>query len=194
MSRVNCWEFKQCGRQPGGAKAGELGGCPATECRGLHGIHGGVNAGRACWIVAGTLCGGPVTGTFARELGNCWKCDFFASVKKRESDATLGFSGTLLGMQRSVDKIVRFDHLSHIAGIGRVKNLEALRNELTRTTAHVLGAKPDVFLRDLEHLSARKPAAVDLVKDISRKIYLLVDDRKAAALEEALLKVVDKYL
>ena len=53
MSRVNCWEFKKCGRQPGGEQAEEQGVCPVTEHRKLHGIHGGVNAGRACWIVAG---------------------------------------------------------------------------------------------------------------------------------------------
>ena len=29
-SKENCWEVKQCGRQPGGAKTGELGVCLAT--------------------------------------------------------------------------------------------------------------------------------------------------------------------
>lgn len=28
--RQNCWEFKKCGREPGGAKASELGVCPAA--------------------------------------------------------------------------------------------------------------------------------------------------------------------
>ncbi len=28
--KTNCWEVKNCGRQPGGAKVGELGACPAA--------------------------------------------------------------------------------------------------------------------------------------------------------------------
>ena len=64
MAKKNCWEFKQCGRQVGGAKAAQLGVCPAaTETR-LDRMHHGVNGGRACWAVAGTLCG-VVQGTFA---------------------------------------------------------------------------------------------------------------------------------
>ncbi|OGW28973.1 MAG: hypothetical protein A2X56_04450 [Nitrospirae bacterium GWC2_57_13] len=194
VSRVNCWEFKQCGRQPGGEKVEELGVCPVTEARKLHGVHGGVNAGRACWIVAGTMCGGKVAGTFAQELGNCWKCDFYSSVRSRENDATLGFSGSRLGMERSIDKLVQVDHLAQITGIGKVHNLEALRGELTRTARYILGGKPDIFLKDLENLSARKSSTVSLVRHISRKIHLLLDDRKAGVLEEAMLRVVDKYL
>jgi hypothetical protein len=194
MSRVNCWEFKKCGRQPGGERAEEQAVCPVTEHRKLHGIHGGVNAGRACWIVAGTMCGGKAVGTFARELGNCWKCDFYTSVRSRENDATLGFSGSSLGMQHAVDKLVHVDHLAQIIGSGRVRNIEALRNELKRTSTIMLGPGFDVLAQELEHLSPMKPAAVELVKDIARKVYLIVDDRKAKALEQSLLQVVDKYL
>ncbi len=82
--KLNCWEFKACGRQPGGKRAGELGVCPATTEKGLNGIHGGKNAGRACWLVAGTLCGGTVQGTFALKYGDCEKCDFFKAVMEKE--------------------------------------------------------------------------------------------------------------
>ena len=58
MARENCWEFKSCGRQPGGSRVSDLGTCPAsTEAR-IDGSNQGKNAGRACWFVAGTLCGG----------------------------------------------------------------------------------------------------------------------------------------
>ena len=66
---MNCWEFKKCGREKGGAKAGELGVCPAYP-----------DSGTTCARVAGTLCGGMVQGTFATKLGNCIKCEFYASV------------------------------------------------------------------------------------------------------------------
>lgn len=64
---MNCWEFKNCGREKGGDKANEFGICPAYT-RG---------AGEACWFIAGTLCRGKVQGSHARKLGTCVTCDFF---------------------------------------------------------------------------------------------------------------------
>ncbi len=84
MAKLNCWEFKKCGRQPGGPKAAELGICPATVEERLDGVHGGTNAGRACWVVAGTLCKGVAQGTFAQKYRNCKLCDFYEFVKKEE--------------------------------------------------------------------------------------------------------------
>lgn len=66
--KMNCWEFMKCGREPGGASAEEFGVCPASiesRLNNIH-IHGGKNAGRACWAVSGTLCMGKAQGTFAR--------------------------------------------------------------------------------------------------------------------------------
>ncbi|MBI4823564.1 MAG: hypothetical protein HY805_04960 [Nitrospirae bacterium] len=82
--KKNCWEFKGCGREPGGKNAEKLGVCPATTDTRLDGIHGGKNAGRACWVVAGTFCKGEVQGTFAKKFGDCLKCDFFQLVRKEQ--------------------------------------------------------------------------------------------------------------
>ena len=30
MKKLNCWEFKKCGRQPGGEHVNDMGLCPAT--------------------------------------------------------------------------------------------------------------------------------------------------------------------
>jgi hypothetical protein len=84
ISKLNCWEFKRCGRQPGGHHENDLGLCPATVESKLDGAHDGTNAGRACWVVAGTLCAGTVQGTFAQKFKNCEICDFYQSVKKDE--------------------------------------------------------------------------------------------------------------
>ena len=65
---MNCWEFKNCGRENGGAKAAELGVCLAYPNHGTH-----------CATIAGTLCGGKVQGTFAAKLPNCVECDFYKS-------------------------------------------------------------------------------------------------------------------
>ncbi len=93
--KKNCWEFKNCGRQPGGEHIRDLGICPAaTETR-LNGIHGGKNAGRACWVVAGTFCNGQIQGTFAHKYRNCDICDFYQAARKEEGTGFM-LSATLL--------------------------------------------------------------------------------------------------
>ncbi len=81
--KKNCWEFKRCGREIGGHNKA-LGTCTAATARKLHKTHGGTHAGRACWVVAGTMCGGLPQGTFAQKYHNCEKCDFYQKVKKEE--------------------------------------------------------------------------------------------------------------
>ena len=87
MAKRNCWEFKGCERQVGGKKAEELGVCPAATDDRLSGVHGGEKAGRACWVLAGTMCGGKVQGTFAQKYENCESCDFFKTVREEEGSA-----------------------------------------------------------------------------------------------------------
>jgi hypothetical protein len=102
--KLNCWEHKKCGRQPGGHSVQELGVCPAATNSELNGAHGGTNAGRACWVVAGSLCGGKIQGTYAKKLLNCWRCDFMHTVKRDEDSDPIGFSHTRLGMERALEK------------------------------------------------------------------------------------------
>lgn len=80
----NCWEAKNCGRIPGGAKAAEMGVCPAHGDTKSNGINKGKNAGRYCWAVSGTFCGGKVQGSFADKQLSCMSCDFFKKVKTEE--------------------------------------------------------------------------------------------------------------
>jgi hypothetical protein len=82
--KQNCWRYKNCGRQPGGSKANELGVCPAATETKTNGINDGSNAGRACWAVTGTLCGAKVQGTFASKLSNCLHCEFYNLVIREE--------------------------------------------------------------------------------------------------------------
>ncbi|MDA8174629.1 MAG: hypothetical protein M0018_08570 [Nitrospiraceae bacterium] len=93
--KVNCWEFKKCGREAGGANAKQLGVCPASVNDPLHGVHGGVKGGRACWVISGTLCEGTLQGTFARKFSSCKECEFYQLVKKEESPNFM-LSATLL--------------------------------------------------------------------------------------------------
>ena len=95
MSKQNCWEAKKCGREPGGAKAAELGVCLAASDDKLNGVHEGTNGGRACWVMTGTLCGGQVQGTYAQKLSNCLDCEFYQQVRT-EQGAAFRPSGELL--------------------------------------------------------------------------------------------------
>ena len=86
MKKKNCWEFKKCGREPGGAKVEEFGVCAAAVDQRYDGRHGGENGGRKCWHVNATLCGGSKQGTFFKKAANCVNCDFFKLVKDEEGD------------------------------------------------------------------------------------------------------------
>lgn len=74
---LNCWDFMMCGREKGGPKANEMGVCPAYIRR----------AGQACWMVAGTFCGGKVQGSFAEKQSNCMMCDFYKQFDLKHRSA-----------------------------------------------------------------------------------------------------------
>ena len=76
---MNCWEFKECGREKGAINNDELGACPAYPDHGKH-----------CARVAGTHCGGEVQGTFAMKLANCIQCDFYQSKNYDKTYSELG--------------------------------------------------------------------------------------------------------
>jgi hypothetical protein len=98
--KLNCWDIKKCGREPGGAHVHDLGECPAATAGKLDGIHGGKNAGRACWVVAGTMCDGKIQGTFARKYDDCKVCNFYKKVQKEER-INFVFATILLGLLNS---------------------------------------------------------------------------------------------
>ena len=83
--KQNCWEFKKCGREPGGAKVNEIGVCPASIDTSSNGINSGNNSGRLCWATVGTFCGGKIQGSFARKRMTCLNCKFFKTVMEEES-------------------------------------------------------------------------------------------------------------
>jgi len=87
--KINCWEYKKCGREPGGKKTFQSGVCPAAIDKSFEGINRGDHAGRFCWAVAGTFCGGSVQGTFAEKRESCLGCDFFNKVRSEEGSANL---------------------------------------------------------------------------------------------------------
>lgn len=84
IKKLNCWEFKKCGRETGGGKVSLRGICSATNDASADGLNNGRYAGRICWAVAGTLCDGEVQGTSAEKELSCTTCDFYEKVKSEE--------------------------------------------------------------------------------------------------------------
>ena len=77
----NCWEFKKCGREPGGFKVDEEGVCPAATYEAADGFLGGRNGGRACAFITGSLCCETLPGTVRDKEKNCEPCSFFNELK-----------------------------------------------------------------------------------------------------------------
>ena len=95
MKKLSCWEYKKCGRAPGGANVYEFGICPAAMEKKADGFNGGINAGRICWVIANTLCEGEIQKTIVEKLGNCMVCDFFKLVSKEEGFSFKGYKDIL---------------------------------------------------------------------------------------------------
>ncbi len=87
--KTNCWEYHNCGREPGGRNVPTLGVCPAASNDSYDGINSGKCAGRFCWAVAGTFCEGNIQGTYAEKRTSCRDCDFFKTVLAEEGTLNL---------------------------------------------------------------------------------------------------------
>jgi hypothetical protein len=91
VKKINCWEAMKCGLEPGGKRAKEFGVCPATVKKALNGVNEGINGGRSCWALLGTLCHGvdgiPRTQeTYTQKLARCTQCRFYELVAIQQDD------------------------------------------------------------------------------------------------------------
>ena len=103
--KKNCWDVKRCGRGPDGKKD-----CLAAQDSTLNGVHGGIKAGRACWVATGTRGNSATPGEFAWQLKNCFRCDFYKLVASEEQNTEYGFSSTRLGMIRTLQIMYQSRH------------------------------------------------------------------------------------
>ena len=79
---LNCWEFKDCGRELGGRNSVLLGVCPAALDERADGIHGGKNGGRCCWVVASAYISEGTFGCLTEDFDKCRECDFYRMVEE----------------------------------------------------------------------------------------------------------------
>lgn len=96
---LNCWEYMECGREPGGCKVAEMGVCPAATFTPADGYLGGKNGGRACAFVTGTFCDDGLQGTYRDKSKNCWDCPFYR-VLRHEHGAAFSMPGFASFLER----------------------------------------------------------------------------------------------
>jgi signal transduction histidine kinase len=170
MRPQNCWEFKKCGRELGGQHVKEYGVCPASTFEDADGINRGKLAGRICWGVAGTLCGGRAQGIHAHDQPSCLQCDFYAHVREEEGQ---NFQPITAAMLESI-KMVAVEH--SIAGIAHcVKNmLNGIRGGLFIHEKNLRDAgmeSPDRGLAQLQH-------NIERLKDLILDMLFVAKEQK----------------
>jgi hypothetical protein len=85
--KINCWQFNNCGREPGGLMAEHDGVCPVATAMKFDGLNGGQKAGRVCWLVKAQ------SHDHARQMRcfgrSCHTCDFYRRVMFEEADVAI---------------------------------------------------------------------------------------------------------
>lgn len=82
--KLNCWEYKLCGREKGGLMVNTLGECPVTSAMQYDGVNDGIAAGRVCWVVrnSGNRLACPGIGL----RSSCHQCEFYRRVMHEEEE------------------------------------------------------------------------------------------------------------
>ena len=81
--KLNCWEFKKCGREKGGLMVDILGECPVATAMKYDGQNDGIAAGRACWMV-NSGCRSFRAGVLKANC--CLNCEFYKRVVFEEEE------------------------------------------------------------------------------------------------------------
>lgn len=152
LKKINCWDYKQCGREPGGCQTASLGECPAAKDPKNEGVHEGKKAGRACWVVSGTLCEGTVQGSFAAKLNSCLDCDFYKLVKTEEGGNFESIDKILLERQGELTRSSVSEGIFGVDVHGAITSFNAAAEKMTGYGSQMVLGKP-------HHLFFSKPQA-----------------------------------
>jgi len=159
MAGENCWEFRKCGREPGGSNICEQGVCPAAAETRVDGVNGGKNGGRACWVIAGTMCGGKPQGTYAAKIANCQVCGFHEKVQadlEAENPARAEHESRILDLV-----------LEHTAELER----EIEQRRKVEEALHRANAKLNLISSVTQHDMLNKLGSIGLIIDLFRQKY-----------------------
>ena len=88
MTKINCWDFNNCGRESGGNNVDKYGKCHSVMYKSFNGINGGLFGGRYCWHISGTYHDGDPTCIVITKnkskIDDCKECAFYQQVKREE--------------------------------------------------------------------------------------------------------------
>jgi hypothetical protein len=86
IQKLNCWEFKKCGRQKGGLMVTVLGECQVSKYMKFDGLNEGIGGGRACWMVSHS----PVNQERPQRpcSRRCYTCEFYRRVVFEQEEKT----------------------------------------------------------------------------------------------------------
>lgn len=197
--KMNCWEFMKCGREPEGVNSYKQGICPAAARSELNGVHGGFNAGRACWVVAGTATGKPAVCSRSNDGKSCYACAFFKLVKLEEEGTELGFSATLLGMKHHVHVLNRHREVFGPAVLPvPVKKSNGSDNgdvlsELKSATSAILGESSKHLVEKFNAVEIDRDSLMTAALQVKNMAILLHNKEKAGILGERLTRIIDKH-
>lgn len=152
LNKLNCWQYKQCGREPGGLNCMSMGVCPAARKEENNGIHGGQNGGRSCWVVSGTLCDGYIQGSFASKVKSCLDCDFYRLVASEENDNFESIEKALLKRQQELTRSSVSEGIFGVDAGGLITSFNFAAQKITGFQAKdVLGKHYRLFFKDREN-------------------------------------------
>lgn len=83
MTKLNCWEYHNC-KVGMNSSLSEDELCEVARAKECNEINNGINGGRICWSVSGTLCNNKHKGHFTHEIDSCMQCNFFKVVQSEE--------------------------------------------------------------------------------------------------------------
>ncbi len=83
MSKLNCWEFMKCGKEPGGSRTEESGVCPIASEASADSLNDGINGGRLCWVIA-DICNYKIKCSATHHNSSCFSCEFRYKVMADE--------------------------------------------------------------------------------------------------------------
>ncbi len=84
MNKLNCWDFMKCGKGPSGRRKSKSSSCPISKETSAHGLNGGVNAGRICWIMNENGTEDKVKCSNIYRKNSCFQCEFRYKVMAEE--------------------------------------------------------------------------------------------------------------
>ncbi len=142
LKKLNCWEYKQCGREVSGSQSVDLGVCPAALEVRNKGMHNGKNGGRSCWIISGTLCNGETQGSFATKITSCIECDFYQLVAEEEKEAFESIAQTLMSLDHELTKSSVSEGMFRIDDKARITYFNLAAEEMTGYKSQDLLNKP----------------------------------------------------